>query len=76
MNDNVSYEHVPIWFNRFHLEIRFMEARNFLTDIGPAIHRINLPAEYKLNFVPGAEGLVFLTSATVLRDLDYIDFCV
>lgn len=53
-----------------------MEARNFLTDIGPAIYRINLPAEYKLNFVPGAEGLVFLTSATVLRDLDYIDFCV
>ena len=50
---------------------------NILTDIGSAIYRINMLAGDKLNFVPcAAERQVLLTSAIVLRHLDYIDVCV
>lgn len=44
--------------------------------VGSAVYRINIPAGYKQNFVPCAESQGFLTSAIVLRDLDYIDVCV
>lgn len=59
----------------YQLEIRFVEVSNFLTDIGSAIYKINMPTGYKQNFVLCAE-IQGLLPAIVLRNLDHIDVCV